>query len=459
MPLNFYNDLSRKKELFVPLKAPEVTIYVCGPTIYDYAHLGHGRSAVAFDLLHRYLKYKGFKVKFVFNYTDIEDKMIKRANDEGITVKQLADKFSAIYDEDYKRLNLLPPFRNPKATEHIPEMIGIIRKLEKKGYTYVIEDDGVYYDVMKFPSYGKLSHQNLEDLKSGARVDTEGKKSPYDFVLWKFEKPGEPSWDSPWGKGRPGWHIECSAMSAKYLGETMDIHGGGQDLIFPHHEDEIAQSEAANDKPFARFWMHNGFITINGEKMSKSLNNFYTIRDVLKDYDPLAMRYFFISTHYRGPINFTFEALSGAKNALERVQQAYFELLDLESAGKFGQEEMVTESFLKRMEEALDDDLNISPALAPLFEVINEFYRKKENLSKDSVEDLKLFFSKVDSILGILKYERASIPAEIKALAEERELARRNKDWKKSDELREKITSLGYAVSDGKEGYKVSKIE
>jgi len=455
MVLKFYNDLSRSKEVFTPLKEPDVTIYVCGPTIYDYGHLGHGRSAVAFDLLHRYLKYKKFNVKFVFNYTDIEDKMIRRANEEGITVKQLADKFSKIYDEDYHALNLLPPFRNPKATEHIPEMIGIIRKLEKKGFTYIIEDDGVYYDVLKFPSYGKLSHQNIEDLKAGARVDTEGKRSPNDFVLWKFEKPGEPSWDSPWGKGRPGWHIECSAMSAKYLGETIDIHGGGQDLIFPHHEDEIAQSEAANDKPFARFWLHNGFITINGEKMSKSLNNFYSMRDVFKDYDPFVVRYFFLSNHYRTPVNFTFEALQGAKNALDRIQNAYFELVD---TSKFGEKELLLDSYRIEFEKALDDDLNISPALAVLFELINEFYKSKDQLSKEAVAELISFFKELDSVLGILKYERADIPAEIKALAEEREHARKNKDWKKSDELREKIKSLGYLVADSKEGYKIGKV-
>ncbi len=455
MVLNFYNDLSRKKEPFAPLKAPDVTIYVCGPTIYDYGHLGHGRSAVAFDLLHRYLKHKKFNVKFVFNYTDIEDKMINRANDEGITVKQLADRFSAIYDEDYHRLNLLPPFRNPKATEHIPDMIGIIHKLEKKGFTYVIEDDGVYYDVMKFPSYGKLSHQNLEDLKSGARVETEGKKSPYDFVVWKFEKPGEPSWDSPWGRGRPGWHIECSAMSAKYLGETIDIHGGGQDLIFPHHEDEIAQSEAANGKPFARFWMHNGFVNINGEKMSKSLNNFYTLRDIFKDYDPLAVRYFFISTHYRMPINFTFEALQGAKNSLERLQQAYFEVLESE---KFGDKNILIDHYRSELQKALDDDLNISAALAVVFEFVNEVYKNKDQLHSENHKEVLNFFKEVDEIMGIFRHSRGTVPEEIKALAEERELARKQKNWAKSDELREAIKALGYTVSDGKEGYKISKI-
>ncbi|MEK6938296.1 MAG: DALR domain-containing protein, partial [Nanoarchaeota archaeon] len=295
----------------------------------------------------------------------------------------------------------------------------------------------------------------LEDLKVGARGETEGKKSPYDFVLWKFEKPGEPSWDSPWGKGRPGWHIECSAMSAKYLGETIDIHGGGQDLIFPHHEDEIAQSEAANDKPFARFWMHNGFVTINGEKMSKSLNNFYTLRDIFNDYNPLAVRYFFISTHYRAPINFTLEALQGAKNSLDRLQQAYFEVLDTK---KFGDKIILIDHFRFELEKALDDDLNISVALAVVFEFVNEVYKNKDQLHSENHKEVIDFFKEIDEILGVLKHTRESIPEVIRVLAEKRELARKNKEWKKSDELRDKITSLGYAVSDGKEGYKVSKI-
>lgn len=456
MPLKLYNDLTRKKEQFIPLKKDEVSIYVCGPTIYDYGHLGHGRSAVAFDLLHRYLTYKRFKVKFVFNYTDIEDKMIKRAGEEGITVKELADNFTKIYDADYHKLNVLQPFRRPKATEHIPEMIGIIRKLEKRGFVYVIEDDGVYYDVLKFTAYGKLSHQNLEDLKVGARIDSEEKKhSPYDFVLWKFQKPGEPAWDSPWGKGRPGWHIECSAMAAKYLGETIDIHGGGQDLIFPHHEDEIAQSEAANEKPFAKFWMHNGFVNINGEKMSKSLNNFFTLRDVFQKYDPLIVRYFFLSTHYRAPINFTFEALSGVKNALERVQQAYFELVDTK---KYGAQKIDCARFKTLLEDALDDDLNISVALAILFEFVNEIYKHKDTLSKTGVEEALKFFKEIDSIFGVLKYEREEIPEEVVQLAKERELARKNKEWAKSDELRERIKQLGYIVGDSKEGYILTKM-
>ncbi len=455
MALKFYNDLSRKKEIFNPLKENEVSIYVCGPTIYDYAHLGHGRSAVAFDVLHRYLLYKKYKVKFVFNYTDIEDKMINRANEEGITVKQLADKFSKIYDEDYAKLNVLRAYKNPKATEHIAEMIEIIKKLEKKKFTYFVEGDGVYYDVSKFKEYGKLSHQNLEDLKAGARVEIgEGKKSSHDFVLWKLQKPNEPAWDSPWGKGRPGWHIECSAMAAKYLGETIDIHGGGQDLIFPHHEDEIAQSEAANGKPFAKYWMHNGFVNINGEKMSKSLNNFYTLRDIFKQYDPLVVRYFFLSTHYRMPINFTFEALSGVKSALERIQQAYFELAGVKKHGKV---KLDVGDFRKRIEEALDDDLNVSPALAVVFDFVNEVYKNKEQLSAESWKETVEFFKEIDSIFGILKYEKAEIPLEVIKLAEERLLARKNKDWKKSDELREKISKLGYVVGDTKEGYEVRK--
>lgn len=458
MPLKLYNDLKRKKQLFKPLHAPKVTMYVCGPTIYDFAHLGHGRSLVAFDLLHRYLKYKSYQVTYVFNYTDIEDKMINRANEENITVKQLADRFTIIYNEDYQKLNQLLPTHVPKATEHIPEMIQIIQTLEQKGYTYFLDGDGVYFNVKKFKKYGKLSRQDLSDLKAGARIDTKGKQSPNDFVLWKLEKPNEPSWASPWGKGRPGWHIECSAMSMKYLGETMDIHGGGQDLIFPHHEDEIAQSEAANGKPFAKFWVHNGFVNINGEKMSKSLNNFYTLRDIFKDYDPLAVRYLFLSTHYRMPINFTFESLQGAKKSLEKIQQAYFSILDQNNATVFGKKPINIKKYYKRLEKALDDDLNISPALAVLFEIINDYYKNQQKLSQTSINELTQFFKDVDSIFAILKHSKDTIPAEITELAQQRLLARQNKEWAKSDQLRDQIKSLGYIIGDSKEGYTLTKI-
>lgn len=457
MPLKLYNDLTRKKQSFKPLNSGKVTMYVCGPTIYDYAHLGHGRSLVAFDLLHRYLIHKKFQVNYVFNYTDIEDKMITRANEEHITVKQLADRFTQIYHEDYQKLNYLKPTYNPKATEHILEMIDLIKTLEKKKYTYFIANDGVYFNVKKFKKYGKLSHQELGNLKAGARIDIKDKHSNHDFVLWKLAKPNEPSWDSPWGKGRPGWHIECSAMSMKYLGPTIDIHGGGQDLIFPHHEDEIAQSEAANGKPFARYWLHNGFVQINGEKMSKSLNNFYTLRDIFKDYDPLAVRYLFLSTHYRMPINFTMGSLHGAKNSLDKIQQAYFSILDHKTAAKFGKKNLNLNKYYKQLEKSLDDDLNISPALAVLFGLINQYYKHQPKLSQESILQLEKFFQDADKIFGILKHSKESIPQEITQLAESRLEARKNKEWQKSDQLRAKIKSLGYEIADTKEGYELKK--
>ena len=458
MTFKLYNDSKRKKQIFKPLNAPHVTMYVCGPTIYDYAHLGHGRSLVAFDLLHRYLKYKSFQVNYVFNYTDIEDKMINRANEEHITVKQLADRFTQIYHEDYQKLNPLSPTHNPKATEHIPEMIELIKTLEKKSFTYPIDNDGLYFNVKKFKKYGQLSQQDLHELKAGARVDLKDKRSPHDFVLWKLAKPNEPSWDSPWGRGRPGWHIECSAMSMKYLGKTIDIHGGGQDLIFPHHEDEIAQSEAANGKPFAKYWLHNGFVTINGEKMSKSLNNFYTLRDIFKEYNPLAVRYLFLSIHYRMPINFTLESLQSAAKSLDKIQQAYFSIIDQKHSTKFGKKNLNINKYYKQLEKALDDDLNISPVLAVMFGLINQYYKHQQKLSPESLLQLEKFFQDIDTIFGILKHSREIIPLEIIQLAKARLEARKNKQWSESDQLRGKIKSLGYAIADTKEGYELKKL-
>ena len=303
--LKLYNTLTRKKEIFKSIKKNSVGIYVCGPTIYDYAHLGHGRSAINFDVIRRYFIYKGYKVNFIFNYTDIDDKIINRANEKGITIKELTSKFTKIYEKDNKKLNIIHPTKKPKPTEHIKGIIELIKKIEKNNYTYQLED-GLYFDISKFKNYGKLSHQNIENLKAGARVkEDEKKKNHQDFVLWKLSKHGEPSWPSPWGKGRPGWHIECSTMSTEYLGKTLDIHGGGEDLIFPHHENEVAQSEAATGKKFANYWMHNGFIKVDKEKMSKSLGNFTTLRDIFKKFNPIIVRYMILSKHYRAPIDFS----------------------------------------------------------------------------------------------------------------------------------------------------------
>ncbi|MBP9770953.1 cysteine--tRNA ligase, partial [Candidatus Gracilibacteria bacterium] len=318
--IKIYDTLTAKKVDFVPLDEGKVGIYVCGPTVYDSAHLGHGRSAVSFDVIRRYFIYRGYEVKYVSNYTDIDDKMINRANQEGISVKELSDKVIPIYAKDYGALGVMVPDVQPLATDHVPEMIELIQGLEKQGFTYVL-DDGVYYEVAKFTEYGKLSKQKLEDLRVGSRVEVkDGKKSPYDFVLWKFKKEGEPSWSSPWGEGRPGWHIECSAMTWKHLGEKFDIHGGGLDLTFPHHECEIAQSEPVFGKgSFSKYWMHNGFINVDNEKMSKSLGNFFTLKEIFEKYDPKVVRFMFLQTHYRNPVNFSNVLLDQAKAGLSRL--------------------------------------------------------------------------------------------------------------------------------------------
>jgi len=315
--MRIFNTLKKEKVEFIPLKEQKVGIYLCGPTVYDYGHLGHGRSAIVFDLLRRYLLYKGYEVTYVRNWTDIDDKTIERAKEEGITVKELTEKFIREYEDDFAKLNILEPDFAPKATEHIKEIITFIERLFDNGHAYVLED-GVYFDIQTFPAYGKLSGQSLDELRSGARIEVvETKRNPGDFALWKFKKPGEPSWPSPWGRGRPGWHIECSVMSVCYLGGEFDIHCGGQDLIFPHHEDEIAQAQGAGYR-FARYWMHNGFLNIDDEKMSKSLGNFFTLREIFEKYSPLTVRFFLLSAHYKAPLNFSRSVLEQAENALTR---------------------------------------------------------------------------------------------------------------------------------------------
>ncbi|MDK2902576.1 MAG: cysteinyl-tRNA synthetase, partial [Clostridiales bacterium] len=330
--VSLYNTLTRKQEIFEPLNDNTVTMYVCGPTVYDYFHIGNARPLVVFDTLRRYFEYRGYKVKYVQNFTDIDDKMIKRANQEGITVRELGDRFIEEYFEDAKGLNIRLADVHPRATEHITDMIEFIKKLLDKGVAYIVDGD-VYFDISKFPQYGKLSHQDFNEIETGARVEVnENKHNPMDFVLWKAQKPGEPAWDSPWGMGRPGWHIECSVMSMKYLGDTIDIHGGGQDLIFPHHENEIAQSEALTGKPLARFWLHNGYINVDGQKMSKSLGNFFTVRDISKEYDLEAVRIFMLLSHYRSPINFSHQLLEQANNALDRLYNVKFRLEDIKNS-------------------------------------------------------------------------------------------------------------------------------
>ena len=449
--LKLYNTLTREKEI---LKKKLIKIYVCGPTVYDYAHLGHGRSAVVFDLLRRYLLFKGYNIRFVSNYTDIDDKIIKRAKERNLTEKQLTEEMITAYEEDYSKLNILKPDVQPKATEYIKEMISLIKKLEKNNYTYIISGDGVYYDISKFKDYGKLSHQKIEDLEAGKRINNENKRNPEDFVLWKFYKEGEPFWGSKWGKGRPGWHIECSAMSTKILGKRIDIHGGGQDLIFPHHEDEIAQTEAIIKKQFSRFWMHNGFVTVNDEKMSKSLENFFLLRDIYKKYDPLVIRWFLLTTsHYRAPLNYSEDMLEQSKHSLEKLKDFTRRLkeYDSDSLGYKNTIKMI-KIYEKEFIKKLDDDLEISGALNILYEFLKEaniLLAEKRFSEEDSVLLLE-FIEKIDSVLGVLKEEE--IPKEIIELTKKRLELRKEKNWFEADKIREEIRSKGYNIddSDGK---------
>jgi len=448
---------------FEPIKEGEVGMYVCGPTVYDLGHLGHGRSAVSFDLMRRYFLYKGYKVKFVSNYTDIDDKMINRAKEKGISVEQLANEIIPEYIRDYEALGVMPSDVSPKATDSVEEMIDIIKKLEEKGHTYVL-DDGVYFDVKTFKEYGEFSGQRLEDLKVGARVDVkEGKKNPYDFVLWKFKKEGEPFWASPWGDGRPGWHIECSAMSLRYLGEKFDIHGGGLDLVFPHHECEVAQSLCAfgMDK-FAKYWMHNGFINIDNEKMSKSLGNFFTLREVFKKYDPKVVRFMFLQTHYRNPINFSFDLLDQAKAGLARVRNCVRKLEKLSDDSLMDEEsfsggEPISrqfEGFLKDFERYMDDDFNVSGALSALGDLVINVNGLQSSmaLTKEDKNTAFDIFHKMDSVLNVIFEEEQELGENIQVLIDEREEARKNKDFKKSDEIRDELKAKGIELEDTKNG-------
>lgn len=466
--MQLYNTLTQKKEHFKPLSDNHVGMYLCGPTVYDLAHLGHGRSAVSFDVIRKYFLYKGYKVTFVTNYTDIDDKMINRANENNISVPQLADKIIPEYQQDYQALGITSGDVQPKATETIPEMIEIIKGLEAKGHTYQISD-GVYFDVSTFADYGKLSKQNLEELRSGARVSVnEEKRHPQDFVLWKFSKPGEPSWDSPWGSGRPGWHIECSAMSWKYLGETFDIHAGGADLIFPHHECEIAQSESFHGKTFARYWLHNGFIRVDNEKMSKSLGNFFTLRDIFTKYKPQVVRYLFLQTHYRSPIDFNHELLDHATNSLMRIHDS---MRRLESSNAVSdsaldqnllkqQEDLLTQT-KTRFEEAMDDDFETPRALAACFDLIKALnkYIDDQGLAVSTRQKAQQLFTDFDKVLGIFTPSQTEeISEELLALIQAREDARKQRDWQKSDQIRSQLLEQGIQLEDTAQGTVWKKI-
>ncbi|MCR4707860.1 MAG: cysteine--tRNA ligase [Clostridiales bacterium] len=464
--MQIYNTQSRRKEEFVPITPGKVGIYCCGPTVYNYFHIGNARPFIVFDTLRRYFEYKGYEVTFVQNFTDIDDKMIRRANEEGITVKELGERFIKEYYQDADALGVERASVNPKATEHIPEIIGIIQKLVEKGLAYACPNGDVYYDTQAFPSYGKLCGQNLEDLESGARIDVDpNKRHPMDFALWKAQKPGEPAWESPWGMGRPGWHIECSAMSMKYLGETFDIHCGGKDLVFPHHENEIAQSEGATGKPFVHYWMHNGFINVDNQKMSKSLGNFFTVRDISKEYDLEAVRMFMLSAHYRSPINFSRDLIEQAKNALDRLYTAkdhYAFLLSHAEEKPADEKGLAIRAQIAKAKEAfesaMDDDLNTADALGAIFEMVRACNAEmNEETDRETVKLALDTLLELTAVCGILRRKEVEESDEVQKLAEARAKARAEKNWAESDRLRDAIQALGYVVKDTKQGQQITK--
>ncbi|HPJ02622.1 MAG TPA: cysteine--tRNA ligase [Candidatus Limiplasma sp.] len=463
--MRIYNSKTRTKEEFVPLQEGKVGIYACGPTVYDYFHIGNARPFILFDVLRRYFESIGYEVTFVQNFTDIDDRMITRANEEGITVKELAERNIKEYFIDAKGLGIRPATVHPRATEHIPQIIGIIEKLIQKGLAYA-QDGNVYYRVHAFQNYGCLCGQKLEDLESGARVDVnEQKEDPLDFALWKAQKPGEPAWESPWGMGRPGWHIECSAMSMEYLGETIDIHTGGKDLLFPHHENEIAQSEGATGKPYVRYWMHNGFINIDNEKMSKSLGNFFTVREISQQYDLENVRMFMLSAHYRSPVSFSRDMIDQAASALERLYGARDQLVFLMKSAE-NREPNAAETLLiaeadkalEKFNAAMADDLNTADALGALFELVREIFKLPQTgVSLQAIEHAQKTMLRMTDVLGLLLKKTDDIPPEIAEMLKERELARKEKNWKRSDELRNAVTAAGYILEDTAAGQKVRK--
>ena len=463
--MKIYNTMTRKKEEFVPLHEGKVGIYSCGPTVYNYFHIGNARPFIIFDTLRRHLEHMGYEVTFVQNFTDVDDKMIRRANEEGVTVAELGDRFIEEYFRDADALGVKRATVHPRATKHIGEIIGMIKKLEAKGLAYEVDGD-VYYDTHAFPGYGKLSGQNLEDREMGARIEVdEDKKHPMDFALWKKQKPGEPAWKSPWGMGRPGWHIECSAMSCKYLGQTFDIHCGGVDLIFPHHENEIAQSEGANGQPFARYWMHNGHINVDNHKMSKSAGNFFTVRDIVKEFDPEAVRLFMLSAHYRSPINFSRDLIEQAQNALARLYTARDNALFLRESAPDCPMTAEEQAFAARADQAIsafnaamDDDLNTADALGVIFEYVRDMNASlNEHSSRAAVEKGVNALNEMAGVLGLLRREADLVPEDVKALVEERQAAKKARDFAQADALRAQIEQMGYVVEDTPKGPKVRK--
>ena len=468
--MKIYNTMSRKKEEFVPIRDHKVGIYVCGPTVYDYIHIGNARPMIVFDTLRRYLLYKGYDVNYVSNFTDVDDKIIKRAIEEGVPASEISERYIKEVKKDMHDLNVMEATTHPKATEEIPDMIDMIKVLIEKGHAYEVNGT-VYFRTRSFPGYGKLSKKNIDDLEAGHRdekhqlkVSGEDEKEDFlDFVLWKPKKEGEPSWTSPWGEGRPGWHLECSVMSKKYIGDIIDIHAGGEDLIFPHHENEIAQSEAANEVEFARYWMHNGFLKIDGEKMSKSLGNFFTIRDIGKKYPLQVIRFFILSAHYRSPLNFSDTLVESAKVSLDRILNAVSRLEDVKETAQDRemtedeqkQKKQLTE-YVVRFEKAMEDDLNTADAISVIFELV-KFTNSNvtSDSAKDLVENALGTIRQLCDVLGIItKVEKEILDSDIEALIEERQAARKAKNFARADEIRDTLAAQGIILEDTREGVK-----
>ena len=467
--MKVFNTLSRKKEELIPVEKGVIRMYSCGPTVYNYFHIGNARPFIIFDTLRRYLEYSGFKVYFAQNFTDIDDKMINKANELGITVKELADQYIAEYFKDADGLGIKRATFHPRATDNIDAIIEIVKELEDNGYAYNVDGD-VYFAAKKFKEYGKLSHQPLEDLESGARINiNEDKRDPMDFALWKKQKPGEPAWESPWGMGRPGWHIECSAMANKFLAKTIDIHSGGQDLIFPHHENEIAQSECAHGVTFANYWMHNGYINIDNRKMSKSLGNFFTVREIAEEFDYEVIRFFMLSAHYRSPINFSKDLMQSAKSALDRIYNCLgdmtFAMENAESRAELSEKETSYKETISALKEkyiaAMDDDLNTADAISVIFELVSEANKNiigNTDFSKETISLTIDTIRELGGVLGLLsKGADNDTDDEINAILKERETARKEKNWAKSDELRDKLREMGIIVKDTPQGQQITK--
>lgn len=460
--MKIYNTLTRQKEEFVPIEKGKASIYACGPTVYNFIHIGNARMFCVFDVLRRYLTYKGYEVKFVQNFTDVDDKIIKKANEEGKPSIEISERYIAEYKKDAVGMNVMPASVHPKVTDNMNEIIEFVKTLVDKGFAYEVNGD-VYFRATKFEEYGKLSHMPLEDLEAGARIDiSDIKENPTDFALWKAAKPGEPFWESPFGKGRPGWHIECSAMAKKYLGETIDIHCGGQDLVFPHHENEIAQSECCNGVPFSHYWMHNGYLNIDNRKMSKSLNNFFTAREIGEKYGYEPIRLMMVQAHYRSQINYTEEVLNACISSLERLYNCKESmervLADDSSATATATEKAEISTYREKFIEAMDDDLNTADALSVIFELVREVNTKINDGNIGFVKEAKAVFDELIEVLGLLYSKKdEEIPAEILELAEKRLTARKEKDFATADKIRDEILAKGYMIEETRQGTKISK--